>query len=53
MLRDNQRLVTDEPVESEKYSVEVRDFGRITNHVRGIYRKNKPPIHEAAKPENV
>jgi hypothetical protein len=33
-------LVTDDqPVEFEKYRVEVRDFRRITDHFRGIYRR--------------
>ena len=53
MLRENQRLVTNEPVEFEKYSIEVRDFARITDHVRGIYRENIPPMNKATKPEDV
>ena len=31
-------LVTDEPVEFEKESVEVGDLKRISDHFRGIYR---------------
>ena len=37
MSRENQRLVTHEPVEFEKYAVDLPDFGRITHHLRGIY----------------
>jgi hypothetical protein len=35
----NRQLVTDEPVEFEKYPVEVGDFRRITGHFRGICRR--------------
>ena len=38
MNRENQPLVTDEPVEFEKYLVEVQDFRKITDHFRGIQR---------------
>ena len=39
MLGENRWLVTDELVEIEKQPVEVhRDFRRITDHFRGIYR---------------
>jgi hypothetical protein len=34
----NRWLVTDEPVEFEKYLVEVGDFRRIADLLRGIYR---------------
>ena len=30
-------LVTDEPVEFEKYVVEVQDCRKITNHLKGIH----------------
>ena len=36
--RENRRLVTDEPVEFEKYPVDVQDGRRITDHFRGICR---------------
>ena len=38
-VRENQWLVTGELVEFEKYPVEVGDFGRVTDHFRGIYRR--------------
>ena len=38
MIRENQQLVSDEPVEFEKQPVEVQDCRRITDHFRGIYR---------------
>ena len=38
MIWENRQLVTDEPVEFEKYTVEVQDCRRITDHFRGIYR---------------
>ena len=38
MFGKNRRLVTDEQVEFEKQLVEVRDFRRITDHFRGLYR---------------
>jgi hypothetical protein len=34
---ENQLLVTDKPVEGEKWSVEVEDFSQITHHFREIY----------------
>jgi hypothetical protein len=40
-----------EPVQFEKYLVEVGDFKRITNHLRGIYRIY--PQMNNAKPEYV
>ena len=36
MIRENGQLVTDEPVEFEKWPVEVPDFRRITDHFRGM-----------------
>jgi hypothetical protein len=36
--RENRPLVTDEPVEFEKDSVEVQDFRKIADHFRGIWR---------------
>ena len=38
MSEENQRLVTYELVEFEKWPVEVRDIRRIIDHFRGIYR---------------
>jgi hypothetical protein len=38
LFGENRQLVTDELVEFENYSVDVGDFRRITNHLRGIYR---------------
>jgi hypothetical protein len=35
MNKENQRLVTDWPVEFEKEPVEVQEFRRITDHFRG------------------
>ena len=37
MTGENRQLVTDEPVEFEKYPVEVQDFRKITENFRGIY----------------
>jgi hypothetical protein len=37
MIGENRRLGTDEPVEFEKFAVEVGDFRRITDRFRGIY----------------
>ena len=37
MIRENRQLVTVEPVEFEKYPVEVQDCRKITNHFRGIH----------------
>ena len=34
-IGENRQLVTDEPVEFEKYLVEVQDCRKITNHFRG------------------
>ena len=36
--RESRQLVTNEPVEFEKYLVKVQDCRRITGHFRGIYR---------------
>ena len=38
LLGKKQRLVTDEAVEFQKSLVEVRNFRRITDHLRGLYR---------------
>jgi hypothetical protein len=38
LFGENRQLLTDELVEFEKYSVDVGDFRRITNHLRRIYR---------------
>ena len=46
MIGENRQLVTNEPVEFEKLPVEVVDYGKITDHFRGIYNiynnKGKP-----------
>ena len=44
MIGENRRLVTDVPVEFEKWLVEVGDFRRITNHFRGTYRRIYPNL---------
>ena len=33
----NRTLITDEPVEFEKYLVQEQDFRKLTNHLGGIY----------------
>ena len=38
MIRENRQLVTNEPVEFEEQPVEVQDWRKITNYIRGIYR---------------
>ena len=38
MIGENRQLVTDDPVEFEKYPVEVEDGRKITNFFGGIYR---------------
>ena len=38
MIQENRQLVTDEPVEFEKYPVEVEECRKITDQFRGIYR---------------
>ena len=38
MIRENQQLVTDEPVEFEKQQVEVQDCKTITDRFKRIYR---------------
>ena len=38
MIRENRQLVTNKPVEFEKWAVEVQDNRKITDHSRGIYR---------------
>ena len=48
MTGENRQLVIDEPVEFEKWLVEVQDFRRITDHFRGIYLKIN-----IAKPKDV
>jgi hypothetical protein len=37
MSRENQLLVTDEPVEFQKQPLEVEDCRKFTDHFRGIY----------------
>ena len=46
MVRENRQLVTDEPVEFEKYPVEVEDCRKITHQFGGIYRINPNLIKE-------
>jgi len=48
---ENRQLVTNEPVEFEKYPVEVQDCRKITDHFRGIYRIYPNLIN--GKPEDV
>ena len=38
MISENQQLVTNEPVEFEKFPVEVQDCKKITDHFREIYK---------------
>ena len=38
MFGKHRWLVADEPVEFEKYLVEVQDFKKFTNHFRGSYK---------------
>ena len=38
MIEENRHLVTNEPVEFEKYPVEVEDCRKITDYFRGIHR---------------
>jgi hypothetical protein len=38
MIGENRQFVTNEPVEFEKYPVEVQDCRKTTDHLRGIYR---------------
>ena len=38
MIGENEQLVIDEPIEFEKYPVEVQDCMKITGHFRGIYK---------------
>ena len=38
MIGENRQLVTDGPVEFEKYPVDVQDYRKITDHFRGMYR---------------
>ena len=38
MIGANWQLVTNEPMEFEKWPVEVQNCRRITDHYRGIYR---------------
>jgi hypothetical protein len=37
-IGENRQLVTNEPVEFEKYPVEIQDCTKITDHFKGIYR---------------
>jgi hypothetical protein len=38
MIGENWQLLTNEPVEFEKESVEIENCRKITDHSRGIYR---------------
>ena len=51
MMGENRQLVSDEPVEFEKYPVEVQNCRKITDHFKGIYRIY--PQFNKGKPEDV
>jgi hypothetical protein len=38
MIGENRQLVTYEPVEFEILPVEVQDYKKLTDHLRGIYK---------------
>ena len=44
MIRENRQLVTNEPVEFEKQLVEVGDCRKITDDIKGIYRRIYPDL---------
>jgi hypothetical protein len=46
MIGENRQLVTNEPVEFEKYPVEVQDCRKVTDCFRGIYRIHPNSIKE-------
>ncbi len=46
MIGKNRQLVTNEPVEFEKYPVEVQDCKKIIDHFRGSYRMYSNLIKE-------
>ena len=50
MTGEKQQLGTDEPVEFEEKPVEIQDCRKITDHIRGIYRKYPNLVKE--KPED-
>jgi hypothetical protein len=54
MIGENRQLslVTNELVEFEKFSVEVQDCMKITDHFRGIYRIYPNPIKENRRMSN-
>jgi hypothetical protein len=53
MIRENRQLVTDEPVEFEKYAVEVvQDFRKIADRFRGNLKNSTPQFNEG-KPKDV
>ena len=37
MIGENRQVVTDEPVEFEKWPVEVQECRKITDHLSGTY----------------
>jgi hypothetical protein len=53
MNEENQLLITDETVGSERLPVEVRAFWKITDHYRGIYGIYFRLIQEKLKDHNI
>ena len=53
MTGENRQLVTDEPVEVEKYTVEVQDFRKISDRFREIYRIYSNLLKEKPKDVNM
>ena len=49
MIGENRHLVTNEPVEFEKFPVDVQNCRKITDHSRGIYRIYRNLIKENRK----
>ena len=49
MNGENQEFVTDEPDEFEKLPVDVRDFVKVTNHVRRICKIHVKLVKENRK----
>ena len=49
MNEENRPLVADEPVEFKNYLVDGQDFGKITNHFRGICMNIPHFIEESPK----
>ena len=53
MSRKNRRLVIDEPVEFEKYSVEVGDCRKITNHLEDLYNIPQMELSKTGRCQHV